>query len=58
MGQEAEAKKRKADFYGFQVDLKMMQLANPHAVFLHCLPKKPEEVTDEVSEEKRRRDVF
>ena len=25
-----------------------MSLASPDAVFLHCLPRKPEEVSDEV----------
>jgi len=48
MGQEEEAKKRKRDFAGFQVNEEMFSLANKDAVFLHCLPRKPEEVTDEV----------
>lgn len=48
MGQEEEAKKRKNDFKGYQIDSAMMKLANPNAVFLHCLPRKKEEVTDEV----------
>lgn len=48
MGQEDEYKKRVADFTGYQVNLALMQQANPGAVFLHCLPRKPEEVDDEV----------
>lgn len=50
MGQEAEAKKRKLDFTGYQIDTSLMKLASSDAVFLHCLPKKQEEVTDEVGE--------
>eukprot|EP01036_Dinobryon_divergens_P034107 gene34107-44070_t len=49
MGQEEEAKKRKLDFAGYQVNSDLMGLAQPEAVFLHCLPRKPEEVSDEVS---------
>jgi ornithine carbamoyltransferase len=48
MGQEQDAKKRKLDFAGYQVTKEMMKLASPKAVFLHCLPRKPEEVSDEV----------
>lgn len=48
MGQEEEAKKRKIDFKGYQVNNQLMGIAHPDAVFLHCLPRKPEEVTDEV----------
>ena len=48
MGQEDEAKKRKADFKGYQVNRELMRLAHKDAVFLHCLPRKPEEVSDEV----------
>jgi ornithine carbamoyltransferase len=38
MGMEEEAERRKADFAGFSVDQKLMNLASPDAVFLHCLP--------------------
>jgi len=48
MGQEEEAKKRKIDFAGYQVNRELMAKAAPDAVFLHCLPRKPEEVSDEV----------
>jgi ornithine carbamoyltransferase len=48
MGQEEEGKKRKKDFAGYQVNDSMMANADPAAVFLHCLPRKPEEVSDGV----------
>ena len=49
MGQEAEQEKRAAIFAPFQVNAKLMALAAPHAVFLHCLPAhRGSEVTDEV----------
>ena len=48
MGQEEEAKKRKVDFKGYQVNDAMMANADKSAVFLHCLPRKPEEVSDSV----------
>lgn len=48
MGQEAEYAKRVAEFEGYQVNTELMAKANPGAVFLHCLPRHPEEVTDEV----------
>ena len=49
MGQEAEAQERLARFDGFQVDAAMMSLADPEAVFMHCLPAhRGEEVSAEV----------
>lgn len=48
MGQEDEYAKRVAEFAGYQVDNKLMAHADPSAVFLHCLPRHPEEVADEV----------
>jgi ornithine carbamoyltransferase len=48
MGQEQEAKQRKEIFKGYQVNSDMMKVAKKDAVFMHCLPRKPEEVTDEV----------
>ena len=48
MGQEEEAQQRKLDFQGYQVTKELMSHASDDAVFLHCLPRKPEEVTDEV----------
>ncbi len=38
MGQEAEAEARRQAFEGFTVDDRLMALAAPGAVFLHCLP--------------------
>jgi len=49
MGFEAENKKRKKDFAGWQVDAKMMKAARKDALFMHCLPAhRGEEVTAEV----------
>ena len=50
MGQEEEKKKRLADFAGFQVTKELMQRggAKEGWKFMHCLPRKPEEVSDEV----------
>lgn len=50
MGQEAEAKKRLQDFAGFQItnDLAKKGGANEGWKFMHCLPRHPEEVADEV----------
>jgi ornithine carbamoyltransferase len=48
MGQEDEYAKRIKEFEGYQVNTELMGKANPGAVFLHCLPRHPEEVTDEV----------
>jgi ornithine carbamoyltransferase len=49
MGQEKEKKKRASIFSPFQVNQKLMAMAKPDAVFMHCLPAhKGEEVTEEV----------
>eukprot|EP00934_Nitzschia_sp_Nitz4_P004224 Nitzschia sp. Nitz4//scaffold86_size83305//67837//68929//NITZ4_005271-RA/size83305-snap-gene-0.174-mRNA-1//-1//CDS//3329559277//4214//frame0 len=48
MGQEEEYAKRVAEFDGYQVNSALMAKANPGAVFLHCLPRHPEEVSDDV----------
>jgi ornithine carbamoyltransferase len=48
MGQEEEAKRRIEAFAGYQVSAGLMSRALKNAVFLHCLPRHPEEVTDEV----------
>lgn len=48
MGEEGEAEQKLKDFAGYQVDTAMMARASGDAVFLHCLPRHPEEVTDEV----------
>ncbi|KAF7352536.1 Ornighine carbamoyltransferase [Mycena venus] len=50
MGQEAEAEQRLADFQGFQVTEELCREggANPDWKFMHCLPRKKNEVDDEV----------
>jgi len=48
MGQEEQMAKRMEEFAGYEVNSQLMAKANPGAVFLHCLPRHPEEVTDEV----------
>ena len=49
MGQEHEAEERAAIFSPFQVNASLMQLAKPHARFMHCLPAhRGQEVTDQV----------
>src|SRR5882762_9915581 len=49
MGQEEEAAVRRNAFKGYTVDAELMKLADPGAIFLHCLPAhRGEEVTDDV----------
>ncbi|KAF5334485.1 hypothetical protein D9611_013794 [Ephemerocybe angulata] len=50
MGQEAEKAERLKAFEGYQVTEEMCRLggANPNWKFMHCLPRKPHEVDDEV----------
>lgn len=50
MGQEEEKIKRLKDFAGFQItnELASRGGAKPDWKFMHCLPRKPEEVSDEV----------
>ncbi|MEO8482941.1 MAG: ornithine carbamoyltransferase [Acidobacteriota bacterium] len=49
MGQEQEAATRARIFQRFQVNAKLMRVAGPHAIFMHCLPAHREsEVTNEV----------
>jgi len=51
MGQEGEADARKIAFRGYVVDEELMALADPSAIFLHCLPAhRGEEVTEAVFE--------
>jgi len=51
MGQEGQKIERLSAFQAYQVSSDMMALAQPGAVFLHCLPaNRGEEVTDEVIE--------
>lgn len=50
MGQEEEAARRLDAFAGFQIteDLAARAGAHPKWEFMHCLPRHPEEVSDEV----------
>jgi ornithine carbamoyltransferase len=49
MGHEQESEERAAKFAPFQVNAALMQLAKPHARFMHCLPAhRGQEVTDQV----------
>ncbi|KAG9312598.1 Aspartate/ornithine carbamoyltransferase [Chiua virens] len=50
MGQEAEKEQRLKDFAGYQVTEALCREggANPNWKFLHCLPRKKDEVDDEV----------
>jgi ornithine carbamoyltransferase len=49
MGEEEEQQRRLAELAPFQVTTKLMALAKPEAIFLHCLPaRRGEEVTAEV----------
>ena len=51
MGQEAEQEVRAKAFWGYLVDAALMRLADPRAIFLHCLPAhRGEEVADDVIE--------
>ncbi|NWR72287.1 OTC protein, partial [Centropus unirufus] len=48
MGQEEEKKERLKAFQGYQITMQTAKAAAPNWTFLHCLPRKPEEVDDEV----------
>ena len=51
MGQEDEADDRARVFAPYQVNQRVMAMAKPDALFMHCLPAhRGEEVTDEVME--------
>ena len=51
MGQEGEAEDRKKVFAGYQINSKVMSIANEGAMVLHCLPAhREEEITAEVFE--------
>lgn len=49
MGQEEEYRQRLLDFDGYQINKKLLQLADPDYIFMHCLPAHREkEVTAEI----------
>jgi len=52
MGEESTKEQRLRDFKGFQVTEELAKLggAKPDWKFMHCLPRKSDEVDDEVSE--------
>jgi ornithine carbamoyltransferase len=53
MGQEEEKQARQLAFRNYQINSKLMQIANKDAIFLHCLPAyRGEEVTDDVMDSK------
>jgi ornithine carbamoyltransferase len=49
MGQEAEQQERTAIFQNFRIDTKLVALASPEVLVMHCLPAhRGDEITDEV----------
>jgi ornithine carbamoyltransferase len=51
MGQEEESKKREQVFPPYQVNEKLIDLAKPHVIVMHCLPAhRGQEITDEVAD--------
>jgi ornithine carbamoyltransferase len=56
MGQEEEAKKREKVFPPYQVNQALVDLAQPEAIVMHCLPAhRGQEITDEVADGKHSR---
>ncbi len=54
MGQEKEAEKRREDFLPYQVNEKLVSLANSNCLLMHCLPAhRGEEITDSVIDGKQ-----
>jgi ornithine carbamoyltransferase len=51
MGQETEAGRREKAFAGYQVNARLLKMAKPQAVVLHCLPAhRGKEITDEIAD--------
>jgi ornithine carbamoyltransferase len=54
MGQEAEQSIRKRRFATYQVNPRLMDLASPDAVFMHCLPAhRGEEISEDMLDDPR-----
>lgn len=53
MGQDAEKEARVKAFEGYQVNMELAKHAADNWKFMHCLPRKPNEVDDEVFYSKR-----
>jgi ornithine carbamoyltransferase len=54
MGQGKEEEKRKKIFENFQVNKKLLEVALPKCLIMHCLPaRRGQEITDEVIDSKR-----
>jgi ornithine carbamoyltransferase len=50
MGQEAEREERLAAFQGYSIDERLLGLAGPDAVVMHCLPAHyGEEISEEIA---------
>lgn len=51
MGQEAEQEKRIKDFAGYQINGKLLELADHNCIVMHCLPaRRGEEISEDVLE--------
>jgi ornithine carbamoyltransferase len=51
MGEEAQAEEKEKAFKNYQINQKLLELAQKDAMVLHCLPaKRGKEITDEVIE--------
>ena len=49
MGDKVNKNKKKKDLKKYQVNKKLMKIAKPDAIFMHCLPaSREEEVTNEI----------
>ncbi|MHA1267059.1 MAG: ornithine carbamoyltransferase [Candidatus Helarchaeota archaeon] len=48
MGEESQAAKKLPHFKNFQVNSTLTAIANSDFIFMHCLPRHKEEVTDEI----------
>jgi ornithine carbamoyltransferase len=48
MGQEDFSEEKMKHFEGYQVNSELVEFANPDYIFMHCLPRHQEEVTDDI----------